>query len=47
MGVAPDLAKCAMRASLGWASTKEDVQRFLAVLQDVILVENTMAARAI
>ena len=30
MGVAPALAECAIRASLGWASRAEDVERFLA-----------------
>ena len=31
MGVAPGLARCALRASLGWSSTAAEVDRFLAV----------------
>jgi cysteine desulfurase len=35
MGVASALAKCALRASFGWASSKEDVERLLAALKKV------------
>jgi cysteine desulfurase len=31
MGVAPDLAKCAIRVSTGWNSTDADIDRFLDV----------------
>jgi cysteine desulfurase len=31
MGVAPGLARCALRASLGWSTTAAEVDRFLAV----------------
>jgi cysteine desulfurase len=31
MGVAPELAKCAIRVSTGWNSTDADVERFLDV----------------
>lgn len=33
MGVAPALARCALRASFGWASTKDDVARALEALE--------------
>ena len=35
LGVAPELAACALRASFGWASTHEDVERALAALSQV------------
>jgi cysteine desulfurase len=31
MGVAPELAQAAIRVSLGWNSTSEDIDRFIAV----------------
>lgn len=30
MGVAPSLARCAIRVSLGWATAEEDIEHFLA-----------------
>lgn len=33
MGVAPDLAACALRASLGWSTTPADVARFAAAFE--------------
>lgn len=35
MGVAPQLAKSALRASFGWASSEDDVDRLLAALDKV------------
>jgi len=35
MGVHPDLAKCAVRVSLGVGSTKDDVERFLSAYKDL------------
>lgn len=37
MNVAPELADCALRVSLGWNSTKQDVDRFLNALEKVLL----------
>lgn len=36
MGVAPDLAQCAIRVSLGWNTTKDDVDRFIDVWHRLI-----------
>lgn len=36
MGVAPELAECALRVSLGWSSTAEDVDAFLAGYQSIL-----------
>ena len=36
MGVSPDLLECALRVSLGWSSTLEDVTAFLAGFSDVL-----------
>lgn len=36
MGVTPDLAQCAIRVSLGWTTTKEDVDRFIDVWHRLI-----------
>lgn len=36
MGVAPELAQCALRVSLGWSSTAEDVDAFLAGYQSIL-----------
>ena len=36
MGLPPDLARCAIRVSLGWSSTAADIQRFLKVWGDLI-----------
>ncbi|TAL00881.1 MAG: cysteine desulfurase [Rhodospirillaceae bacterium] len=35
MGVAPDLAGCAIRVSLGWDTTAEELDRFKAVFEQV------------
>lgn len=36
MGVAPELAQCAIRVSLGWNSTEDDVERFIDVWHRLI-----------
>ncbi|MFD1941741.1 cysteine desulfurase family protein [Paradevosia shaoguanensis] len=36
MGVAPELADCALRVSLGWNSTEEDVSAFLQGFEQVL-----------
>lgn len=36
MGIPPDMARGALRASLGWSSTEADVARFLSVWQEVV-----------
>lgn len=36
MGVSPELAGCALRVSLGWNSTEDDVDAFLAGYQSVL-----------
>lgn len=44
MGLAPEMARCAIRVSLGWSSTEEDVEQFLAVWQKH---RNTVLARRV
>ncbi len=36
MGVSPDLAECALRVSLGWSSTADDVTAFLSGFTEVL-----------
>jgi cysteine desulfurase len=36
MGVAPDIAECALRVSLGWSSTPQDVSTFLSGFAEVL-----------
>jgi cysteine desulfurase len=36
MGVASELAECALRVSLGWSSTREDVETFLSGFAEVL-----------
>jgi len=36
MGVAPELAECALRVSLGWNSTAADVEAFLAGFESIL-----------
>lgn len=45
MGVAPDLARGALRISLGWASVQEDVERFCETFQKT--VRNMRSRRAV
>ena len=35
MGVAPEVAATAIRVSLGWNTTEDDVERFIAAWTDV------------
>ena len=46
MGVAPDMAKGALRVSLGRANTREDVARFLQALNDTVCKLKGLAAVA-
>ena len=36
MGVAPQLASCAIRVSLGWNTTVEDINRFIGVWKRLV-----------
>jgi cysteine desulfurase len=36
MGVAPELAECALRVSFGWNSTEEDATAFLSALETIL-----------
>ena len=36
MGIAPELADCALRVSLGWNSTGDDVDAFLAGYRSIL-----------
>ena len=36
MGVAPELAECALRVSLGWNSTADDVDAFVAGYRSIL-----------
>lgn len=44
MGVSPDLARGALRISLGWNTTEEDIDRFIAAWRSIIARRNTRAA---
>lgn len=46
MGVPPDLADCALRVSLGWTSTGEDVDAFLAGYQSILSRHRTRQGQA-
>jgi len=46
MGIAPELADCALRVSLGWPSTSEDVNRFLKAFEKVLGQQRRSAGRA-
>lgn len=46
MDVAPDLAECALRVSLGWTSTAEDVAAFLSGFAEVLGRHNRRQGRA-
>jgi cysteine desulfurase len=37
MGYAPELARCAIRVSLGWSSTSADVERFIEAWGDLLV----------
>lgn len=44
MGVAPDLARAAIRVSLGWTTTAADIDRFIAVWQRILARHKARAA---
>lgn len=44
MGVAPELARCAVRVSLGWNTTAADVAAFTTTLQQVVARHRARAA---
>ncbi len=44
MGVDPNLTRCAIRVSLGWNSTAEDVDRFIEVWEKLIIRHRKRAA---
>ena len=46
MGVAPEIAACALRVSLGWSSTEEDVAAFLSGFAEVLGRHNRRQGRA-
>ena len=46
MGVSPELLGCALRVSLGWSSTLEDVTAFLAGFSDVLGRHSSRQGRA-
>jgi cysteine desulfurase len=47
MGVRPDLARGAIRLSLGWASTEADVERFATVFASVMARMKAARRRAL
>lgn len=47
MGVAPGLAKCALRVSLGRGNTDDDVERFLRTLGEMVCKLKGLAALAV
>jgi cysteine desulfurase len=46
MGVAPDLADCALRVSLGWDSTEDHVDKFLAGYRSILLRQRARQGHA-
>ncbi len=46
MGIDPDLADCALRVSLGWPSTQDDVDRFLKAFEKVLGQHRKSSGRA-
>lgn len=46
MGIAPDLAECALRISLGWNSTADDVDAFVAGYQTILLRQRARQGQA-
>lgn len=46
MGVAPDLAECALRISLGWNSTADDVDAFVAGYQSILARQRARQGQA-
>lgn len=46
MGVAPELAECALRVSLGWSSTADDIDAFIAGYQSVLTRQRARQGKA-
>lgn len=46
MGVAPDLADCALRVSVGWSSTMADIEGFLAAFGRIVARQQGREGRA-
>ena len=46
MGVAPELAECAMRLSLGWSSTPDDIEEYLKGFGEVVGRHRSRRGRA-
>ena len=46
MGVAPELAECALRVSLGWNSTAADVDAFVAGYQSILVRQRARQGQA-
>ncbi|WP_171015833.1 aminotransferase class V-fold PLP-dependent enzyme [Devosia sp. FKR38] len=46
MGVAPELAECALRVSLGWSSTADDIDAFIAGYQSVLTRQRARQGQA-
>ena len=44
MGVAPGIAKAAIRISLGWNATQEDIEHFIAVWRRIVARHKARAA---
>jgi cysteine desulfurase len=44
MGIAPELAKGAIRVSLGWNTTSEHIQHFIAVWRSLLARHKAKAA---
>lgn len=46
MGVAPELAECALRVSLGWSSTAQDIDAFVAGYQSILTRQRARQGQA-
>ncbi|WP_224702548.1 cysteine desulfurase family protein [Devosia aquimaris] len=46
MGVTPELAECALRVSLGWSSTAEDIDAFVAGYQSILTRQRARQGQA-
>lgn len=46
MGIAPELSECALRLSLGWSSTADDVEAFLKGFGEVVVRHRSRHGRA-
>jgi cysteine desulfurase len=46
MGVAPELAECALRVSLGWSTTQEHMDAFITEFGSILARQNGRGGRA-